>query len=196
MESDAGLILLVMNGMPSRLIPATSSDLKKQTYKPIYLRTMKKPISEYTTDYDYAEDYGKVPEFNKQREKLRKTISDLDHEIYTEMRLMNERWHGYKLLKESSYESENKDWNGEEDDECRKMTGDCFEIWHSIANANADFMQKAGIEHARKLVVADDKRIKAEKDSKNIWDKEWKERAKGRDEWNKYQEKNKKEEVK
>ena len=51
---------------------------------------MKKPISEYTTDYDYAEDYGKVPEFNKQREKLRKTISELEHEIYTEMRLMNE----------------------------------------------------------------------------------------------------------
>ena len=72
---------------------------------------MKKPISEYTTDYDYAEDYGKVPKFNKQREKLRKTISELEHEIYTEMRLMNERWHGYKLLKESSYESENKEWN-------------------------------------------------------------------------------------
>ena len=157
---------------------------------------MKKPISEYTTDYDYAEDYGKVPEFNKQREKLRKTISELEHEIYTEMRLMNERWHGYKLLKESSYESENKEWNGEEDDECRKMTGECFEIWHSIANDNADFMQKAGIEHARKLVIAEDKRIKAEKDKADIWDKEWKERAKGREEWNKYQEKNKKEEVK
>ena len=53
-----------------------------------------------------------------------------------------------------------------------------------------------GIEHARKLVIAEDKRIKAEKDSKNIWDQEWKERAKGRDEWNKYQEKNKKEEAK
>ena len=151
---------------------------------------MKKPISEYTTDYDYAEDYGKVPEFNKQREKLRKTISELEHQIYTEMRLINERWHGYKLLKESSYESENKEWNGEDDDNCRKITGDCFEIWHSIASDNAQFMQKAGIEHARKLVIAEDKRIKAEKDSKNIWDQEWKERAKGRAEWTKYQEKN------
>ena len=28
------------------------------------------------------------------------------------------------------------------------------------------------------------------KDSKNIWDQEWKERAKGRAEWTKYQEKN------
>jgi hypothetical protein len=54
-------------------------------------------------------------------------------------------------------------------------------------------MQKAGIEHARKLVIAEDKRIKAEKDRAAIWDKEWKERAKGRDEWNEYQEKNKEE---
>ena len=157
---------------------------------------MKKLISDYETEYDYADHYGKVPEFDKQREKLRKTISELEHEIYTEMRLINERWHGYKLLKESSYESENKEWNGEDEDNCRKMTGDCFEIWHSIASDNAQFMQKAGIEHARKLVIAEDKRIKAEKDSKNIWDQEWKERAKGRDEWKKYQEKNKKEEAK
>ena len=45
-------------------------------------------------------------------------------------------------------------------------------------------------------LMPQDKRIKAEKDSAAIWDKEWKERAKGRDEWNKYQEKNKKEEAK
>ena len=138
----------------------------------------------------------KLSELHIRRTELHKYIKDLDHQIYTELRLTNERWSGYRILMESSYESENKEWNGEEDDECRKMTGECFEIWHSIANDNADFMQKAGIEHARKLVIAEDKRIKAEKDSAAIWDNEWKERAKGRDEWNKYQEKNKKEEVK
>ena len=41
MESDAGLILTHLPGMPSRLIPAIKNGLKKQTYKPIYLKIMK-----------------------------------------------------------------------------------------------------------------------------------------------------------
>ena len=48
--------------------------------------------------------------------------------------------------------------------------------------------------HIRLLQSINKHNIK--KDSKNIRDPEWKERAKGRDEWNKYQEKNNKEEVK
>ena len=130
---------------------------------------MKKLISEYTTDYDYAEDYGKVPEFNKQREKLRKTISELEHEIYTEMRLMNERWHGYKLLKESSYESENKEWNGEEDNECKKITGYCFELWHCLAVDNAEYIKKAALEHAKQAVTTQTKKEAAERELEQNW---------------------------
>tara|TARA_B100000902_G_scaffold106398_1_gene108283 strand:+ start:725 stop:1123 length:399 start_codon:yes stop_codon:yes gene_type:complete len=123
----------------------------------------------------------KLSQLKTKRTELHKYIKDLDHQIYTELRLTNERWTGYRILKESSYESENKEWNGEEDNECRKITGDCYEIWQCVANDNAEYMQKSAIEHAKKVVTAQTKKEGAERELEQNWKdicKEEKEEAK------------------
>jgi len=151
---------------------------------------MTKSISDYATAHEYADSYGKVPLLEKKGEELRTYIKELEHEIYTEMRLLNERWHGYKILQESSYEAENKTWYESDDDEYRKITGECIELWHSSSRDNAEFLKKAAIDHARKLVIAEDKKVQADKDSKDNWDKQWNLKKKAREEWNNYQEEN------
>ena len=151
---------------------------------------MTKLISDYDTAYEYADDYGKVPQYSKKIEELDKQLRDLDHQIYTEVRLINQKWIGYNVLKESMYEAENKDWNGEADDECRKITGDCYEIWHSIHSENAEFMKKAAITHARQLVKAEDLRTQTQSERDKTWEKKWQEMKKGREVWEKNKEKN------
>jgi len=157
---------------------------------------MKKLISEYTTAYEYADDYGKMPELEKACKKVKEELSTIEHEVYTQTRLINERYVGYKLLHEAMYDVEAKEWQGNDDDECKKISGECYEIWHSIHGDNAEFLKKQCIEHARKLVIAEDKRLEKEKQRDSIWTKQCEERRKGHKVWDEYQEKNKKEEAK
>ena len=112
----------------------------------------------------------KLSQLKKKREELHKYIKDLDHQIYTELRLTNERWAGYRILKESSNEAEMKEWDGEEDNECRKITGDCYEIWQCVANDNAEYIKQAAIEHAKKAVTAQTKIEAAKRELEQNWD--------------------------
>jgi len=111
----------------------------------------------------------KLSELHIKRTELHKYIKDLDHQIYTELRLTNERWSGYKILMESSYESENKEWNGEEDNECKKITGYCFELWHCLAVDNAEYIKKAALEHAKQAVTTQTKKEAAERELEQNW---------------------------
>jgi len=111
----------------------------------------------------------KLSQLKTKRTELHKYIKDLDHQIYTELRLTNERWAGYRILKESSNEAEMKEWDGEEDNECRKITGDCYEIWQCVANDNAEYMQKSAIEHAKQAVIAQTKKEGAERELEQNW---------------------------
>tara|TARA_R100001594_G_C3992642_1_gene252753 strand:+ start:139 stop:540 length:402 start_codon:yes stop_codon:yes gene_type:complete len=123
----------------------------------------------------------KLSQLKTKRTELHKYIKDLDHQIYTELRLTNERWTGYRILKESSNEAEMKEWNGEEDNECRKITGDCYEIWQCVANDNAEYIKQAAIEHAKKAVTAQMKLEVVKRDLEQNWKdicKEEKEEAK------------------
>ena len=112
----------------------------------------------------------KLSQLKKKREELHKYIKDLDHQIYTELRLTNERWAGYRILKESSNEAEMKEWDGEEDNECRKITGDCYEIWQCVANDNAEYIKQAAIEQATKAVTAQTKIEAAKRELEQNWD--------------------------
>ena len=149
---------------------------------------MTKSISDYKTAYDYADNYGKMPELEKALKKVKKDLSTIEHEVYTQTRLINERYVGYKMLQEAMYDVEAKEWQGTDDDECKKVSGKCYEIWHSIHGDTAEFLKKQCIEHARKLVIAEDKRIEKAKERDSIWTKQCEERRKGHKAWEKHQE--------
>tara|TARA_R100001443_G_C3245115_1_gene151769 strand:+ start:45 stop:533 length:489 start_codon:yes stop_codon:yes gene_type:complete len=156
-----------------------------------------KTISEYKTAYEYADHHGKMPELEKAYDKVKEELSKIEHEVYTQTRLINERYVGYKMLQEVMYDIEARNWQGDDDDEVKKISGECYEIWHSIHGDNAEFLKKQCIEHARKLVVAEDQRLEKEKERDAIWTKQCEERKKGHKVWDEYQEeKRKKEESK
>ena len=111
----------------------------------------------------------KLSQLEKKRDELHKYIKDLDHQVYTEMRLLNDRWAGYKILRESSYEAEHKKWYGEEDESCKKMTGECFELWKGTAEANAEYIKEAAVEHAKKAVAAQTKLETAKRELEQNW---------------------------
>ncbi len=111
----------------------------------------------------------KLSELHIKRTELHKYIKDLDHQVYTEMRLLNDRWAGYKILRESSYEAEGKDWYGEESESCKKMTGEGFELWNGTAADNAEYLKKAAIEHAKKATTTQTKKEAAERELEQNW---------------------------
>ena len=94
-----------------------------------------------------------LSELQTERTKLFESIKDLKDQISSELGNVSVRWSGYNILKESSCEAESQEWDGKEDDGCRKITGECFEVWHAIAEENANYMAKAAMEHARKAVM-------------------------------------------
>ena len=111
----------------------------------------------------------KLSELQTKRTELFESIKDLKHQISSELGNVHDRWCGYKVLKESSCEAETQEWDGKEDDECRKITGECFEVWHAIAEANANYMAKAAMEHARKAVMKQIELEVAERDLEQNW---------------------------
>ena len=110
-----------------------------------------------------------LSELQTKRTELFEYIKDLKYVILGEMGTMYDRWSGYKILKESSGEAENKDWQGTENDQYRIITGECVEVWHCIAESNADHMKKAALEHAKKTVTAQTKLEKAERELEQNW---------------------------
>tara|TARA_B100001094_G_scaffold8710_1_gene7845 strand:- start:523 stop:921 length:399 start_codon:yes stop_codon:yes gene_type:complete len=112
----------------------------------------------------------KLSELEKRRDELHKYIKDLKYVILGEMGTLYDRWSGYKILKESSCEAESKDWNGTEDNEYRMITGECVEVWHCIAESNADHMKKAAMEHAKKAVTTQTKLEAAERELEQNWE--------------------------
>jgi len=111
----------------------------------------------------------KLSELEKKRDELHDYIKELNFVILGEMGTIYDRWSGYKILKESSCEAESKDWNGTEDNEYRMITGECVEVWHCIAESNADHMKKAAMEHAKKAVTAQTKLEAAERELEQNW---------------------------
>ena len=111
----------------------------------------------------------KLSELQTKRTELFESIKDLKHQISSELENVHDRWCGYKVLKESSCEAETQEWDGKEDDECRKITGECFEVWHCIAEENANYMAKAAMEHARKAVMKQIELEVAERDLEQNW---------------------------
>ncbi len=112
----------------------------------------------------------KLSELQTKRTELFESIKDLKHQISSELENVHDRWCGYKVLKESSCEAETQEWDGKEDDECRKITGECFEVWHAIAEENANYMAKTALEHARKAVMKQIELEVAERDLEKNWD--------------------------
>ena len=112
----------------------------------------------------------KLSELKTKRTELFESIKDLKHQITSELGNVHDRWCGYKVLKESSCEAEIQEWNGKEDDQSRKITGECFEVWHCIAEENANCMEKVAIEHARKAVTAHMKLEVVQRDLEQNWD--------------------------
>ena len=111
-----------------------------------------------------------LSELQTKRTELFESIKDLKHQISSELENVHDRWCGYKVLKESSCEAETQEWDGKEDDECRKITGECFEVWHCIAEENANYMAKAAMEHARKAVMKQIELEVAQRDLEKNWD--------------------------
>ena len=112
----------------------------------------------------------KLSELKTKRTELFESIKDLKHQITSELGNVHDRWCGYKVLKESSCEAEIQEWNGKEDDQSRKITGECFEVWHCIAEENANCMETLAIQHARKVVTAHMKLEVAQRDLEQNWD--------------------------
>ena len=119
-----------------------------------------------------------LSELQTERTELFESIKDLKHQISSELGNVHDRWCGYKVLKESSCEAESQEWDGKEDDGCRKITGECFEVWHAIAEENANYMAKAAMEHARKAVM---KQIELEVAQRDL-EKNWKDICKAEEE--------------
>jgi hypothetical protein len=111
----------------------------------------------------------KLSELQTKRTELHKYIKDLNYVILGEMGTLYDRWSGYKILKESSCEAEIKDWQGTENDQYRMITGECVEVWHCIADANADYMKKTAITHAKNAVRAQTKLEAAERELEQNW---------------------------
>ena len=111
----------------------------------------------------------KLSELQTKRKELFEYIKDLKHQISSELGNVHDRWCGYKVLKESSCEAETQEWNGKEDDQSRKITGECFEVWHCIAEENANYMEKVAIEHAKKAVTAHMKLEVTQRDLEQNW---------------------------
>ena len=111
----------------------------------------------------------KPSELQTKRKELFEYIKDLKHQISSELGNVHDRWCGYKVLKESSCEAETQEWDGKEDDQSRKITGECFEVWHCIAEENANYMEKVAIEHARKAVTAHMKLEVTQRDLEQNW---------------------------
>ena len=113
----------------------------------------------------------KLSQLEKKRDELHQYIRDLKYVILGEMGTLYDRWSGYKILKESSCEAiDKREEYGKEDYEYRMITGECVEVWHCIADANADYMKKAAMEHAKKAVAAQTKLEAAERELKQNWD--------------------------
>jgi len=110
-----------------------------------------------------------LSELQTKRKELFEYIKDLKHQISSELGNVHDRWCGYKVLKESSCEAENQEWDGKEDDQSRKITGECFEVWHCIAEENSNYMEKVAIEHAKKAVTAQTKLEAAERELEQNW---------------------------
>ena len=111
----------------------------------------------------------KLSELQTKRKELFEYIKDLKHQISSELGNVHDRWCGYKVLKESSCEAETQEWDGKEDDQSRKITGECFEVWHCIAEENANYMEKVAIEHAKKAVTAHMKLEITQRDLEQNW---------------------------
>ena len=111
----------------------------------------------------------KLSELQTKRKELFEYIKDLKHQISSELGNVHDRWCGYKVLKESSCEAETQEWDGKEDDQSRKITGECFEVWHCIAEENANYMEKVAIEHAKKAVTAHMKLEVTQRDLEQNW---------------------------
>ena len=111
----------------------------------------------------------KLSQLKTKRTELHKYIKDLEHQISSELGNVHDRWCGYKVLKESSCEVEIQEWDGKEDDKCRKITGECFEVWHCIAEENANYMQKEAMGHAKKAVTAQTKLEAAQRELEQNW---------------------------
>jgi cell division protein FtsB len=111
----------------------------------------------------------KLSQLHKKRDELHKHIKDLKYVILGEMGTLYDRWSGYKILMESSVEAESKDWQGTENDQYRIITGECVEVWHCIAESNADHMKKTAMEHAKKAVTAQTKLEAAERELEQNW---------------------------
>ena len=112
----------------------------------------------------------KLSQLHKKRDELHKSIKDLKYVILGEMGTLYDRWSGYKVLKESSCEAiDKREKYGKEDYEYRMITGECVEVWHCIADANADCMKKAAMEHAKKAVTAQMKLEVTQRDLEQNW---------------------------
>ena len=112
----------------------------------------------------------KLSELEKKRDELHKYIKDLKYVILGEMGTFYDRWSGYKILKESSCEAIHKrEEYGKGDYEYRMITGECVEVWHCIADANANYMKKAAMEHAKNAVRTQTKLEAAERELEQNW---------------------------
>ena len=111
----------------------------------------------------------KLSELQTKRKELFESIKDLKHQISSELENVHDRWCGYKVLKESSCEAETQEWDGKEDDQSRKITGESFEVWHCIAEENANYMQKEAMGHAKNAVRAQTKLEAAERELEQSW---------------------------
>ena len=150
---------------------------------------MAKPISEYNAGWEFVNDYGNIPVYEKQREKLREKAKKLNLDLYTQQRLANERWLAKRTLKNIADDMEAMEWNGKKDKKYKEITGQCLELWHSDHTDNAKFLQNESLKHSRNAVKIDDEIKKNEKERKRIWNLEWKEREKANKIWNKHLEK-------
>ncbi len=112
----------------------------------------------------------KLSKLQTKRTELHDYIKNFKYVILGEMGTFYDRWSGYKILKESSCEAiDKREKYGKEDYEYRMITGECVEVWHCIADANADYMKKAAMEHAKKAVTAQTKLEAAERELEQNW---------------------------
>ena len=49
------------------------------------------------------------------------------------------------------------------------MTGECFELWKGTAEANAEYIKEAAVEHAKKAVAAQTKLETAKRELEQNW---------------------------